>query len=121
MSNFAIKRVYDPPQAGDGCRVLIDRLWPRGLKKEAAHADHWLQDLAPSDDLRKWFGHDPEKWDEFVRRYSAELDANREALQPLYALLQKEKKVTLLFSAKDEQHNNAVALAAYLRGRQGEG
>ncbi|MDE2150520.1 MAG: DUF488 family protein [Gammaproteobacteria bacterium] len=117
MFDIATKRIYLPAAAGDGCRVLVDRLWPRGLKKDAVRLDYWLRELAPSDSLRKCFGHEPAKWDEFRRRYHAELKANKAALAPLRGLLQKQKKVTLLFSAKDEEHNNAVALAEYLRLR----
>ncbi len=115
MTCIAIKRIYEVPNANDGCRVLVDRLWPRGLRKDQAEIDHWFKGLAPSDALRKWFGHEPEKWDEFRLRYCAELEANTAALVPLRTLLQLEAKVTLLFAAKDEAHNNAVALAAYLQ------
>lgn len=113
MADINIKRIY-LPAANDGCRVLVDRLWPRGIKKEAAHLDHWFKELAPSDELRHWFGHEPAKWDEFRRRYRAELDANTAALAPLREILRKESKVTLLFAAKDEAHSNAVALVEYL-------
>ena len=103
------KRVYDPVSPDDGKRILVDRLWPRGMKKEAARIDEWLKDIAPSDGLRKWFAHDPGKWDEFRDRYQRELKRN---VQPL-AHLRKEAhqgKVTLLFAAKDTEHNNAVVL-----------
>lgn len=119
MTEVVVKRIYQAAAASDGCRVLVDRLWPRGLKKDAACLDRWLRDLAPSDALRKWFGHEPAKWDEFRRRYFAELDTKTEALAQLRALLEHHDKVTLLYSAKDEAHNNAVALAEYLRGRRG--
>lgn len=108
-----VKRVYDPPAPEDGYRVLVDRLWPRGLKKADAAIDQWLKDVAPSTPLRKWFGHDPAKWDEFRRRYAAELDANPEAV----ALLRERAAagtVTLLFGARDREHNDAVALQDYL-------
>lgn len=114
MTQINVKRIY-LPAADDGCRVLVDRLWPRGIKKEAAHLDHWFKELAPSDALRHWFGHEPAKWDEFRRRYRDELDANASAVTPLREVLRQERKVTLLFAAKDEEHNNAVALAEYLR------
>jgi uncharacterized protein YeaO (DUF488 family) len=106
-----VKRVYDPPEPSDGLRVLVDRLWPRGLKKENAHIDLWLKEAAPSAELRRWFGHDPARWDEFRRRYTAELDDNRTAFAPLFAM---RGAVTLLFGARDEKHNNAVALAEWL-------
>lgn len=115
MATIALKRVYEDPETDDGCRVLVDRLWPRGLSKERAALDHWFRDLAPSNELRRWYGHDPEKWDEFRRRYRKELNANPEALEPLRHLLKTEHKVTLLFSSRNETHNNAVALAQFLR------
>jgi uncharacterized protein YeaO (DUF488 family) len=114
MPELAVKRVYEPVAESDGQRVLVDRLWPRGLSKEKAHLDLWLKDIAPSDELRHWFGHDPALWDEFQKRYRAELEDRGEALAALRALTAK-GKVTLLFAAHDEEHNNAVALAAYLR------
>jgi len=117
MSIIAIKRIYAAPSIDDGCRVLVDRLWPRGLRKDQAEIDHWYKDLAPSSALRKWFGHDPEKWNEFHLRYGMELETNTAALTPLRSLLQSETKVTLLFAAQDEAHNNAVVLAAYLQAQ----
>jgi len=105
------KRVYDPPTPDDGRRVLVDRLWPRGLKKEHAAIDLWLREAAPTAGLRRWFGHDPARWDEFRRRYADELERNRTALEPLIAA---RDTVTLLFAARDPGHNNAVALAAWL-------
>lgn len=115
-----VKRVYEPPGAGEGMRVLVDRLWPRGLTKAAAHVDLWLRDIAPSDRLRRWFAHDPAKWEEFCRRYARELDRNRQALAPLIALA-TEHRVTLLFAARDSTHNNAVALQAYVERSGGGG
>ena len=115
-----VKRVYDPPAKTDGLRVLVDRLWPRGLSKDKAKIDHWLKDIAPSDGLRKWFAHDPEKWQEFKARYHRELDANAEAVKKLRALL-RAKRVTLLFGAKDLQHNNAAALSEYLQPKKRKG
>lgn len=115
MAAITVKRAYQPPEDGDGCRVLIDRLWPRGVSKDRAAVDHWFKALAPSAALRRWFGHDPDKWDEFRRRYHAELAANAAALAPLLELVKTQPKITLLFGAKDEAHNNAVALAQYLR------
>lgn len=110
-----LKRVYDSPAPDDGRRILVDRLWPRGLSKEAAAIDLWLREISPSDELRKWFGHDPKLWEEFKIRYAAELDANTDALGALRAELKK-GTTTLLFSAKDAAHNNAVALKLYLAG-----
>src|SRR5674476_1690666 len=95
-----LKRVYEGASPSDGFRVLVDRLWPRGISKEEAHIDEWLRDIAPTTELRKWFGHDPEKWPEFRRRYRAELDANPEALKPLLEAA-REGDVTLLYSARD--------------------
>lgn len=108
-----VKRVYEPAARSDGARFLVDRLWPRAVKKEGFHLTAWLKDLAPSDGLRKWFGHDPKRWAEFRHRYRAELDGNPEAWRPLLEAARK-GTVTLLFSARDEEHNNAVALRAYL-------
>ncbi|MEX2516266.1 MAG: DUF488 domain-containing protein [Gammaproteobacteria bacterium] len=109
-----LKRAYDKPSKQDDTRILVDRVWPRGLKKEDAHIDHWLRDIAPSTELRKWFSHDPDKWTEFKRRYFGELDRNRDAVAELRKLAGKER-VTLVFSARDEDHNNAVVLKDYLR------
>lgn len=112
-----IKRVYDAPAGDDGFRVLIDRLWPRGLAKEAAHVDLWRKDIAPSDELRKWFAHDPVKWPEFQTRYRSELEAHKEALSELRAQSRR-GPMTLLYAAKDEAHNNAVVLQALLARRK---
>ncbi len=109
-----MKRAYQKPGVQDGTRVLVDRLWPRGARKDKAKIDLWLKDIAPSDKLRKWFGHDPEKWDEFKRRYYCELNSRgREAVEKLGDIARK-GRVTLVFSAKNEQFNNAVALKKYL-------
>jgi uncharacterized protein YeaO (DUF488 family) len=113
--DIAVKRIYEAPDKADGQRVLVDRIWPRGVSKEHAALALWLKEIAPSDDLRKWFGHKPERWAEFRERYGAELDENEEAVAHLHSLLSK-GKVTLLYGAHDEAHNNAVALAGYLRG-----
>lgn len=110
---IVVKRVYSAAADTDGYRVLLDRLWPRGLKKTDVAYDLWAKDLAPSNELRKWFGHDPALWDEFQRRYAAELDQLVEHWQPLAERSRKEK-VVLLFGARDEEHNNAVALKTYL-------
>ena len=108
-----IKRIYNPVSANDGQRFLVDRLWPRGLQKDALKLDGWFKEAAPSNELRHWFGHDPDKWCEFNARYFAELDSNPTAWKPLlnYA---KEGDITLLFSSREEKHNNAVTLRAYL-------
>ncbi len=111
-----IKRVYDPPAKTDGARLLVERLWPRGLKKETAKLDGWNREVAPSTTLRKWFSHDPDKWPEFQRRYRAELDSHAEAWQPILDAAGK-RDVTLLFSSHDAEHNNVVALKSYLEER----
>ena len=107
-----IKRAYETPDAKDGFRVLVDRLWPRGLTKEKAALDLWLKDIAPSTDLRKWFNHDPEKWKEFQKRYRKELKENKEAVDTLKEHLKK-GTVTLLYAARDEAHNEAEVLKDY--------
>ena len=107
------KRVYDAPAAGDGTRILVDRIWPRGLAKDKAAVDEWLKDVAPSTALRRWFGHDPAKWQEFRRRYAAELAEQPDAVAHLRALARR-GTVTLVYGARDTAHNNAVALKAYL-------
>jgi uncharacterized protein YeaO (DUF488 family) len=108
-----IKRAYDPPSKEDGARFLVDRLWPRGMKKESLYMAAWCKDSAPSNELRYWFNHDPDKWKEFQRRYRAELAAHATGWQPLLDAA-KQGDITLLFSAHDTEHNNAVALKAYL-------
>ena len=108
-----IKRAYDEPSETDGKRILIDRLWPRGVSKAKAKVDLWLKAIAPSTPLRQWFGHDPGKWEEFKKRYKDELDHNSEAVVQLRALMAKEK-VTLVYGAKDQEHNDAVVLQEYL-------
>ena len=110
-----VKRVYEEPAKADGRRVLVDRIWPRGLKKAEARVDEWLKEIAPSTGLRKWFGHDPARWKEFKKRYAAELDDQRKKVEELVQEAGK-RTVTLLFSAKDIEHNNAVALKKYLQG-----
>lgn len=108
------KRVYDPPDHADGTRFLVERLWPRGMKKAALQLDGWLKEVAPSDALRRWFGHDPTKWEEFQRRYFAELDDKPTAWQPIVGAA-RQGNVTLLYSTRDPECNNAVALKAYLK------
>lgn len=114
MTQVYCKRVYLPASDTDGFRVLVDRLWPRGIKKENAHVDMWAKALAPSTELRKWFGHDPERFEEFARRYEEELSANAEA-GTLLKEIRTHDVVTLLFGAKDENHNNAVVLSRILQ------
>jgi uncharacterized protein YeaO (DUF488 family) len=111
--DVAVKRIYEPPDVDDGQRVLVDRIWPRGVSKKDAALTLWLKDIAPGDELRRWFGHEPARWAEFQKRYRAELDGNDEAVAQLRALLGK-GRVTLLYGAHDEAHNNAVALAEYI-------
>lgn len=108
-----IKRIYDEPDAKDGLRLLVDRLWPRGLSKERAGVDRWLKEVAPSDELRRWFGHDPARWQEFRTRYLGELEAHRALLDEVSDLAAKQS-VTLLYAASDEEHNNAVVLKELL-------
>ena len=115
-----LKRVYDEPEPGDGTRVLVERLWPRGLSKERAHVDLWLKEIAPSDGLRRWFGHDPARFAEFARRYRAELGANPEAVSRMDELI-KAGRVTLLYGARDEEHNEARVLADYIEDRPKKG
>lgn len=116
MTEIRIKRAYEPPAPDDGVRVLVDRLWPRGLKRSEARVETWLKEIAPSAELRKWFGHDPERWDEFQRRYRAEL-ANNPALEALRDLIRDNKRVTLLFATRDAERNNAVVLRDVCRRR----
>ena len=108
-----VKRVYESHGPDDGVCFLVERLWPRGVKKAALHMDGWIKDVAPSDGLRRWFGHDPARWEEFRRRYFAELDGKPEAWEPILGA-ERRSNVTLLYSARDTAHNNAVALKAYL-------
>lgn len=110
---ISVKRVYEPAEPTDGARYLVDRLWPRGIRKEDLKIEAWLKDVAPSNELRNWFHHDLPKWDEFKGRYFAELDSKPNAWHPLMEAA-KHGKVTLLYSARDEQHNNAVALQEFL-------
>ena len=108
-----IKRVYEPADPGDGKRILIDRLWPRGLTKDKARIDLWEKEIAPSSKLRKWFNHDPVKWSEFQKRYQHELDNNNEAIGRVRKVLEQ-GSATLVYSAKDQDHNDAVVLKSYL-------
>lgn len=116
--DIQLKRAYVEASPDDGFRALVDRLWPRGVSKEKAKVEIWLKEIAPSTDLRKWFGHDPEKWKTFRERYTRELDANAEVLDPLLKQA-RHGRVTLVYSAKDEEHNDAVVLQEYLRAKLG--
>ena len=115
MKSINIKRIYDDKSQDDGYRVFIDRLWPRGVKKEDAHFDEWLKDLAPSTELRKWFDHDPDRFDEFRKRYKKELQEHKEELDKMRNKA-KAEKITLLYAAKDEEMNNAVVVKEILEG-----
>ena len=115
-ANIRLKRAYEPIDAGDGTRVLIDRLWPRGVSKDAATIDLWLKDLAPSTALRKWFGHDPARWAEFQERYTQEVRTHPELFEQLRDLARK-GRITLVYAAHDEKHNDAVVLRGLLLGR----
>jgi uncharacterized protein YeaO (DUF488 family) len=116
--DIQIRRAYEPPARGDGYRVLVDRVWPRGVSRDALHLDEWQKELAPSTALRKWFGHDPERWPEFQRRYFAELDEKPDAVR---ALVKRARlgRVTIVYGARDPDHNQAVALRTYVRARAG--
>jgi uncharacterized protein YeaO (DUF488 family) len=111
--NIKIKRVYDKPEPGDGVRILVERLWPRGLSKEDAHVDMWLKDIAPSTELRKWFSHDPSKWEEFRRRYYRELDQNRDAVNELLGITEG-NAVTFVYGSREKEYNSALALKSYI-------
>ena len=113
MNAIQTKRVYEPPEPEDGARLLVDRLWPRGVKKEKLQLTGWLKEVAPGASLCQWFHHDPARWNDFQRQYTAELTANPMAWQPILQAA-REGRVTLLFAAKDAEHNNAVALKAFL-------
>ncbi len=115
-SRIAIKRVYDAPVAGDGKRILVDRLWPRGLTKEKARIDYWAKDVSPSNELRKWYGHEPGKWEEFKKRYFTELNKNKAAVDELIGQMGK-GPVTFVFSSAERAINNAEALRVYLEAK----
>lgn len=114
MATIHLKRAYEEPAPDDGLRILVERLWPRGLSKERAAVDVWLKEIAPSPVLRRWFGHDPARWEGFRKRYWAELDANPDAVAELRRKV-REGPVTFVYAARDEQHNGALALEEYLR------
>lgn len=116
MPDILLKRAYDTPQDADGARLLVDRVWPRGVARDRARLEAWLKGLAPSSGLRKWFGHDPGKWPEFRERYLAELRQSQpQDLERLKAILADQDRVTLVFAARDTEHNNAVALREFLQ------
>jgi len=114
-----LKRAYEPASPEDGRRFLVERLWPRGIKKKALHLDAWLKDVAPSTELRQWFNHDPKKWDEFQRRYKTELDRHPEVCDPILKAAHH-GVITLIYSSHDTEHNNAVALRKYLSAKLGK-
>lgn len=114
--NIRLKRAYERPAASDGPRLLVDRLWPRGVGKAAARIDRWIKEIAPTAGLRKWFGHDPDRWEDFRRRYAAEVRAHPEQIRDLRRLA-RQGPVTLVYSARDETHNDAVVLREILLGR----
>jgi uncharacterized protein YeaO (DUF488 family) len=114
-SMLKVKRIYDPPDKADGYRLLVDRLWPRGISKERARLDLWLKEIAPSDALRKWFGHDPRRWTAFVAKYKKELSARKDLLRQVKQLETDHGTVTLLYAAQDQNHNQAVALLRFLK------
>jgi len=116
--NIKTKRVYDKPEAGDGVRVLVERLWPRGLSKDEAKVDVWLKDIAPSTGLRKWFSHDPVKWEEFRRRYHHELDQNRDAVTQLLEIAEG-SDATLVYASREKEYNSARALKDYIESLGG--
>ena len=109
-----IKRVYSEASKDDGYRILVDRLWPRGMSKEKAKVDLWLKGIAPSNELRKWFSHDPAKWEEFKKKYAKELEAKQDLIQEIKRMEKETGKVTLLYSSKETEHNNAMALKAII-------
>ncbi len=113
-----LKRAYDPPADDDGFRVLVDRVWPRGVRKETLKLDQWLREISPSTALRKWFGHDPDKWEEFKKRYSRELDGRPQEVAVLLDRM-REGPLTIVFASKEQRFNNAVALKEYLERHRG--
>lgn len=112
--SIQLKRIYEPVKRSDGTRILVDRLWPRGIAKARAKLDLWLKDIAPSTELRKWFNHDPKKWQEFQKRYLTELSNNQEPVKQLRHLIKTSAKTTLLFGARDLEHNEAQVILKYL-------
>ena len=114
---IGLKRAYEPVSRTDGVRLLVERLWPRGIAKADLALDEWLKEVGPSTELRKWFGHDPDKWTEFRRRYFRELDSRPEAWKPIVSATRRGNTVTLVYSSHDTEHNNAVALRDYLHAK----
>lgn len=115
MLSIKIKRIYEPICDKDGYRILVDRLWPRGIKKETANLNAWMKELAPSTSLRRWFNHEPEKWTDFKRAYLKELKQQEETVKELFDIIKKHQTITLLYSAKDEKHNQALVLEKYIQ------
>jgi len=113
LEQIRVKRAHEEPSSSDGYRILVDRLWPRGLTKDRLHLNMWAKEIAPSSELRRWFSHDPDKWREFTKRYFVELNANPAAVNTLLSCFQKEPVVTFVFGSKEEKFNNAVALKNY--------
>ncbi len=105
-----LKRIYIKPEKSDGFRILVDRLWPRGVSKGKAALDLWLKDITPSDKLRKWFGHDPKKWETFQKKYKSEIMANKESFSQLRGIIKKKRNITLLYASRDGEHNEAIVL-----------
>ena len=120
MATIRLKRAYEEPAERDGLRILVERLWPRGLSKERAAVDVWLKEVAPSPELRKWYGHDPAKWEEFQKRYRAELEANESAVAELRRRV-REEPVTFVYAARDEERNSAAVLKEFLRQHRAKG
>ena len=119
MTEIRLKRAYDEPARSDGPRLLVDRVWPRGIAKNKANLAEWLKDLAPSTELRKWFGHDPARWEGFRNQYLKELaSSDRADLRTLASYIDKHERITLVFAAKDTDHNNAVALKQFIEARE---
>lgn len=112
-NHVRLKRVYEPVLDEDGVRILVERLWPRGVSKEKASLDHWMKELAPSTELRKWFGHEVSRWDEFQKRYAEELHAQDEQLEKLRSMA-RDEPITLIYSTRDQEHNGAIALREYI-------
>ena len=111
-----VKRIYEPPESADGDRLLVDRLWPRGVSRESTSLDAWMREVAPSSELRRWFGHDASRWQEFKRRYAVELGTRQDLVAEILSLA-RDRPVTLIYSARDPDHNQAVALAEYLAAK----
>jgi uncharacterized protein YeaO (DUF488 family) len=111
---IALKRIYEKPAPSDGVRILVDRLWPRGVSKEKAKLDLWLKDIAPTTELRKWFGHDPKKWVSFQKKYKTELKKNKGPVSELKKIVKDSKTITILYAAKDEEHNEALVIKDFI-------